>query len=578
MANKNLFNNTSRVNVPTADTVNEAGGIAYKLSDKHALAQYVVTGCLNSTYYTSADVQLDTVLKLCKSVPTKFIAQTAVYARESGYMKDAPALLCAALAVRDVPRLKAIFNRVIDNGKMLRNFVQIVRSGAVGRKSFGTAIKKLVQRWFDSRRDDQLFRDSIGNDPSLADVIKMVHPTPRTATREALYGYILGKKVVNSKREMEVVNGRNNTVLFDNLPEIVKEFETYKNNVLGGRDGGTVPNVPFQMLTALNLGEKEWSKIAENAAWTMTRMNLNTFERHGVFKSKTLVDLVANRLANAEEVKKARAFPYQILNAYLNAGTVPTKVKNALQDALEAATENVPTFESKGVYVLVDTSGSMGSPVTGHRGTATTSVRCVDVAGLMASCVLRKNEEAEVILFDTDVHKVSLNPRDSVMTNAQKCARGGGGTDCSCAVAHLNARKAKGDLVIMISDNESWVAYQGGGYYGRGSGTGLANEWAIYKKRNPNAKLVLIDIQVGSSTQAKDSKDVLNVGGFSDNVFEIVSAFAAGKLGTDHWIGEIEKIDVEPTNDNTQVVTAAKKGANRAAEKSKRDKNGRFTR
>ena len=33
--------------------------------------------------------------------------------------------------------MKAVFPRVIDNGKMLRNFVQVVRSGTVGRKSFG---------------------------------------------------------------------------------------------------------------------------------------------------------------------------------------------------------------------------------------------------------------------------------------------------------------------------------------------------------------------------------------------------------------------------------------------------------
>ena len=38
-------------------------------------------------------------------------------------------------------------DRVIDNGKMLRTFIQIVRSGAVGRKSLGTRPKRLVQRW-----------------------------------------------------------------------------------------------------------------------------------------------------------------------------------------------------------------------------------------------------------------------------------------------------------------------------------------------------------------------------------------------------------------------------------------------
>ena len=52
---------------------------------------------------------------------------------------------------------------------------EVLRSGVTGRKSLGTAPKKLAQRWLESRSDEQLFRASVGNDPSLADLIKMVH-------------------------------------------------------------------------------------------------------------------------------------------------------------------------------------------------------------------------------------------------------------------------------------------------------------------------------------------------------------------------------------------------------------------
>ena len=45
------------------------------------------------------------------------------------------ALLCAVLATRDLDRLAEIFPQVIDNGKMLRNFVQILRSGITGPAS-----------------------------------------------------------------------------------------------------------------------------------------------------------------------------------------------------------------------------------------------------------------------------------------------------------------------------------------------------------------------------------------------------------------------------------------------------------
>jgi 60 kDa SS-A/Ro ribonucleoprotein len=54
--------------------------------------------------------------------------------------------------------------------------------------------------------------------------------------------------------------------------------------------------------------------------------------------------------------------------------------------------------------------------------------------------------------------------------------------------------------------------------------------------------LVCIDIAPHGTTQARDDADVLNVGGFSDAVFDILAAFAAGQLAAGHWLGEIESI------------------------------------
>ncbi len=517
MANKTLFQSLRGSLLPKADTTNEAGGPAYTLSPKHALAQYAATGCLNSTYYASADDQLQKVLSLAKEVDAQFIAKTAVYAREKGFMKDMPAVLCAALSVKDAQLLRTVFDRVIDDGKMLRNFVQVLRSGVVGRKSLGTVPKKLAQRWLESRTDEQLFRASVGNSPSLADLVKMVHPKPGNAAREALYGYLLGRP-----HQAEA------------LPEIVKQFEAFKS---GKRD--VVPDVAFQMLTALDLGKAEWTAIAEKAPWHMTRMNLNTFARHGVFDNEVMVKLIAHRLANAAEVKRARVFPYQLLMAFKAAGgEVPHLIRDALQDAMEVATENVPRIEGK-VYVCPDVSGSMSSPVTGHRVGATTAVRCIDVAALVAASILRQNPRAEVIPFESSVVGVQLNGRDSVMTNAQKLAAiGGGGTNCSAPLAWLNQKQAKGDLVVFVSDNESWVDAKGG------RGTETMRQWTVFKRFNPEARLVCIDLQPYATVQAVEREDILNIGGFSDQVFQVIAAFAAGRLGANHWVGEIESLQL----------------------------------
>src|ERR1043165_4269791 len=137
MANKTLFKSLMGRLMPATDAINEEKAPAYALPPKHRLAQYAATGCLNATFYAAADEQLAQVLELCQNVDAEFIAKTAIFCRERGYMKDMPALLCAVLSVKDREQLNAAFPRVIDNAKMLRNFVPIMRSGVVGGKSFG---------------------------------------------------------------------------------------------------------------------------------------------------------------------------------------------------------------------------------------------------------------------------------------------------------------------------------------------------------------------------------------------------------------------------------------------------------
>jgi 60 kDa SS-A/Ro ribonucleoprotein len=123
------------------------------------------------------------------------------------------------------------------------------------------------------------------------------------------------------------------------------------------------------------------------------------------------------------------------------------------------------------------------------------------------------------------------------MTNAKKLASiGGGGTNCSAALEALNRRKAKGELVVFVSDNESWADP------GTGRGTALMAEWGRFRNRNPGARLACIDLQPSATTQAAESDDVLNVGGFSDQVFDLLSAFASGKLAADHWVGRVEEV------------------------------------
>lgn len=572
MANKALFNqkksSTARrtsPSVPATDTTNRAGGVAYSMTAEHALAQLACTGTFNDTFYAKGVDQIEGIRQAADKCSPEFIAQAALYAREKGFMKDMPAALAVMLSKADPALLDKVFDRVIDNGKQLRNYVQFIRSGKFGRKSLGSGGKRLIGRWFSKRSDYSLFRASVGNDPSLGDIIKLARPRPADVMASALARGLTHEQAEAAVRERQAfyayLIGRNYEPAA--LPQIVRDYEAWKK----GERKGDVPNVDFRMLTSLPLTREDWAEIAKRGGWHQTRMNLNTYARQGVFEITGMESVIAGKLRDPEEIKKARVFPYQLLAAYLNTGAeqtapgyggygwrqqqqkapqpqveVPQRVRLAIQDALEVATENVPVYDGR-VAVVVDTSGSMQSPVTGHRQGATTKVTCVDVAALVAATIMRKNALAVVVPVDTQVHRTDmLNPKDSIVSNADKLRKlGGGGTDLGAAMRFIESFKAAPDLVIMVSDNESWYDPNGTRHSWQGTGTQAA--WQRIRSRNPKAKLVCIDIQSGNTTQALDGHGVLNIGGFSDSIWETIRRFVSGE-GPETWVAEIKSIDL----------------------------------
>jgi 60 kDa SS-A/Ro ribonucleoprotein len=239
------------------------------------------------------------------------------------------------------------------------------------------------------------------------------------------------------------------------------------------------------------------------------------------------------------------------LAVYLNADeTVPQKIKAALHQAAEIACGNVPELPGP-VLIGLDTSGSMGAAVTGHRGRgATSKMRCVDVAALFAAAILRRNPESVVVPFDTAAYEAKVDPQDTILSLAERLAKyGGGGTDCSLPMVQANGKYAKRRFagVVLVSDNQSWV-YAGRAFAsGQQGATGVMTEWQKFvanqqRLGNDRPKLVCIDLQAYTTTQAPEREDILNVGGFSDAVFSVVASFLADDSG--RFVAEVEQVEL----------------------------------
>ena len=123
---------------------------------------------------------------------------------------------------------------------------------------------------------------------------------------------------------------------------------------------------------------------------------------------------------------------------------------------------------------------------------------------------------------------------------------GGGGTDCSIPLHEANTRYGRRRFAgcVLVSDNESWV---GTGRYGL---TDVLTEWQQFVKNQlrlgghdiPAPKLVCIDIQPYGSTQAPERADILNIGGFSDAVFNVVASLLSDDVN--RFVAKVESIEL----------------------------------
>lgn len=531
----NLLNQTA-----PADARNEAGGLAYALPPKAALAQLAATGCLSTTFYADASAQLDAVLQLIDKVDDNvFLAKLAVYSRERALMKDMPVALTLALSKRDRELFRKAFARVVDNGRTLRTFFQLLRSGRFGRKGLSYALQKAVQGWLNRASVGALLSASIGNDPSLRDVMRLARPTPPDNARRALFGFLTGSPVEKWA-----------PATADDLPAEVRDLIAYRRADSAPEQVAILARNRFRwdLLADAARGPEVWKAIASQMGAQALRMNLNTLTRHGVLADAETVSYVAGRLADADEVRRSRQFPYQFFAAYLNAGgEVPGAIRQALESAAEAACGNVPALPGP-VVIGLDVSGSMGSAVTGTRGRGQASkMRCVDVAALFAAAVLRRNPGSVVIPFDTTAHHAEVSPSESILSLAARLSGyGGGGTNCSLPLAEAATgryRERRFAGCVLVSDNESWV---GEGRYGA---TAVVSTWQQFVANQvrlgqpaSDVKLVCIDIQPHTTTQAPGRGDILNVGGFSDSVFAVVNGFLR-QAGSD-FVAEVEAVQV----------------------------------
>jgi hypothetical protein len=236
----------------------------------------------------------------------------------------------------------------------------------------------------------------------------------------------------------------------------------------------------------------------------------------------TNVDKVLRQIQNPEAVRRSRQLPFRYLSAYKEVGTIGgTRVLDALENAVDAAVENIPKIPGTTV-VAVDTSGSMSAEISGK-----SSVRCYEIAMMLGLIANRICENAYFYTFDTTIRKGNHSSRAGILSTA--CGYGyGGGTNMYLVFNEMMDKGIDADRVIILSDNE---CNTGGGWYNHRPVQVLAD---VYRKATGKDIWVHAVDLLGYGTQQFHGSKTNVIAGWSEKVFDFI-------LLAERGIGSLEE-------------------------------------
>ena len=131
-----------------------------------------------------------------------------------------------------------------------------------------------------------------------------------------------------------------------------------------------------------------WENVIPSMGVMALARNLRNFDEAGI--SEAAIDAVIAKITDADEVARARLFPYQVWAAYKHAPS--DNWKRALGRTLEHTVANVPALD--GSLVVIDTSGSMQAAVSNR-----SKLQRVEVAAVMAMVTAKRASDVDVVIY-----------------------------------------------------------------------------------------------------------------------------------------------------------------------------------
>jgi 60 kDa SS-A/Ro ribonucleoprotein len=513
--------------IPASGQVpNSAGGYAWALDDWGRLDRFLILGTEGGSYYATErklTVEGAEALGRCIDADGLRVVRRVAEISDAGRApKNDPALfalaMAAALGAPEVRKaaLEAL-PRVARTGTHLFHFLAFVE----GFRGWGRSLRRAVGDWYNAKGVDalalQLVKYQQRDGWSHRDALRLAHPKPASVAHGLLYKWVTHPDAAPAAETgvplLEAFARAKAAKSADEVVAVVRETRLPREAL------------PTEWLTEA----KVWDALLSEMPIEAMVRNLATMTRVGLLsKGSEAAKLVAQRLRDAERIRKARLHPIKLLAALKTyeqgrgvrsrgEGWEPVSgIVDALNDAFYLAFGNVVP-SGKHVVIALDVSGSMDwGAIAGVPG-LTPRV----AAAAMALVTAATEAEHTIVAFSDKLVPVTISPRqrlDDVLKTVDKIPMGG--TDCALPMLWALKHKVKADAFMVLTDSETWFG-------------GIHPAQALREYRNATnipAKLMVVGMLANQFTIA-DPNDpgMLDVVGFDTAVPQLLADFAAGR-------------------------------------------------
>lgn len=501
---------------------------AFAMKAEMELYTAVATSTLDATAYETAEERMKRIGRLVALCDPVFVAQLAVYARTEMHLRSIPLLLVCLLAkMHNGDSLVArTVEKVVERADEITELLccyQMLNADADSRKKLNRLSRQIqngLGRAF-NRFDEYQFAkyNKEGKEVSLRDALFLVHPKAKDVAQQALFDKIATQTL----------------------------------------------NVPYTWETELSaLGQQEFRSEEEKAVafaakwqeligsgklgYMALLRNLRNMLTNVAMPGEAIAQVAAH-ISDPKAIAAARQFPFRYLAAFREVGGnaslakwgCPVKtvyhadvplVLEALEKAVLETAGTISGFdENTSVVVAADVSGSMMCPVSRNG-----SILYYDIA-LLLSMMLRSRCKTVYGGIFGDIWKLIKLPSTGILAavNHMYSRNGevGYSTNGHKVIDWLIKEKKTIDKVMMFTDCQLWNSY--------GDGRTLQKAWNQYKTFAPKAKLYLFDLcGYGQAPISLEDKDVTLIGGWSNKIFDILTAIENGSDA----VAEIKKVAV----------------------------------